>query len=90
MLLDYGITQPNFTVYCDNTSAINISRNPVQHSLTKHIDICYHFIRSLVENNICCLHHVSITHQHANLLTKALSSDRFEELRCMLGICCFI
>ena len=32
MLEDYGISQEGLTVFCDNTSAINISKNPVQHS----------------------------------------------------------
>jgi hypothetical protein len=37
-------------IHCDNTSAINISKNPVQHSRTKHIDIWHHFICDLVES----------------------------------------
>ncbi|GJU74097.1 retrovirus-related pol polyprotein from transposon TNT 1-94 [Tanacetum coccineum] len=32
-------------IFCDNTSAIAISNNPVLHSRTKHIDIRYNFIR---------------------------------------------
>jgi hypothetical protein len=32
-------------IYCDNTSAISISKNPVMHSKTKHIPIKYHFLR---------------------------------------------
>ena len=49
MLKDYGIEQDCMTVFCDNTSAINISMSPVQHSRTKHIDIRHHFIRDLVD-----------------------------------------
>ncbi|PRQ39089.1 putative RNA-directed DNA polymerase [Rosa chinensis] len=49
MLRDYGIPQGKLTIFCDNSSAINISKNPVQHSQTKHIDMRYHFIRDLVE-----------------------------------------
>lgn len=30
MLQDYGLPQGTMTVFCDNTSAINISKNPVQ------------------------------------------------------------
>ncbi|XP_065615643.1 secreted RxLR effector protein 161-like [Quercus suber] len=32
LLLDYGNREEHFIIYCDNTSAINISKNPVQHS----------------------------------------------------------
>ena len=39
LLLDYGIRQEHLTIYCDNTSTINISKNHVQHSRTKHIEI---------------------------------------------------
>ena len=49
LLVDYGFAQGKMIVYCDNTSAINISKNPVQHSRTKYIDIRHHFIRDLVE-----------------------------------------
>ena len=47
LLVDYGIRQEHLIIYCDNTSAINISKNPIQHSRTKHIEIRHHFIRSL-------------------------------------------
>ena len=32
-------------INCDNTSAINISKNPIMHSKTKHIPIKNHFLR---------------------------------------------
>ena len=52
VLTDYGISQDTMVVYCDNSSASDISKNPVQHSKTKHIEIRYHFIRDLVERKI--------------------------------------
>jgi hypothetical protein len=37
----------------DNTSAINISKNPMMHSKTKHIPIKFHFLQEqVIENNI--------------------------------------
>ena len=39
LLHDYGITQDTMCVFCDNTSAINLSKNPFQHSKSKHIEI---------------------------------------------------
>ena len=44
---DYGICQEHLTIYCDNTSAVNISKNQVQHSQTNHIEIQHYFIREL-------------------------------------------
>ena len=45
LLSDYGISQDTMVVYCDNSSAIDISKNPIQHSKTKHIEIRYHLLR---------------------------------------------
>ena len=38
-------------IHSDNTSAINISKNPVMHSKTKHIPIKYHFLRESVSKS---------------------------------------
>lgn len=74
-------------MYCDNMSAINIAKNPVQHSRTKHIDIRHHYIRELVESQQLKIDHVSTEHQLADIFTKALDNSRFEMLRTALGIC---
>ena len=55
LLHDYGICQKHFTIYCDNTNAINISKSLIQHSRTKHIKIRHHFIRELVEDGTLTL-----------------------------------
>ena len=39
LLHDYRITRGIMCVFCDNTSAINLSKNPVQYSKSKHIEI---------------------------------------------------
>ena len=43
------ITKP-MILYCDNTSAINISKNPMMHTNTKHIAIKYNYLRELVHD----------------------------------------
>ena len=87
MLVDYGIAQDTLVVYCDNTSVINISKNPVQYSRTKHIDILHHFIRELVENKTVVIEHVATENQLADIFTKTLDSSRFDSLRKSLVIC---
>ena len=37
-------------IYCDSPSAINISKNLVMHTKTKHIAIKYHYLRELFED----------------------------------------
>ena len=86
MVSDYGLCQNTLTIFCDNTSAICISKNPVQHNRTKHIDIRYHFIRELVENGTVVLEYVDTQNQKADIFTKALDTTTFEKLRKDLGI----
>ena len=87
ILANYGIVLESFTVFCDNTNTINISKNSVQHSRTKHIDIYHHFIRELVDSNILTLEFVEIGNQLADIFTKALDFVRFEFLRKSLRVC---
>jgi hypothetical protein len=35
-------------ILSDNTGSINISKNPVMHSKTKHVPIKFHFLREQV------------------------------------------
>ncbi|GJT52826.1 hypothetical protein Tco_0978983, partial [Tanacetum coccineum] len=47
-LIDYGIKLDNIPIMCDNKGAIDLSKNPIQHSQTKHIEIRHHFLRDNV------------------------------------------
>ena len=87
MLKDYCIVHDTLVVYYDNTSAINISKNHVQHFRTKYIDIHHHFIREPVENRTVVMEHVATKNKLANIFTKAFDSSKFEFLRKSLGIC---
>ena len=57
-LYDYGILLDHIPIRCDNTSAINLSKNPVQHSRTKHKEIRHHFLRDHVQKGDCVLEFV--------------------------------
>ncbi|GJV85163.1 hypothetical protein Tco_1525061 [Tanacetum coccineum] len=47
-LIDYGIRLDDVPIMYDNKGAINLSKNSVQHSRTKHIKIRHHFLRDNV------------------------------------------
>ena len=36
--------------FCDSSSAIKLSKNPVMHGRTKHIDVRFHFLRELTKD----------------------------------------
>nr|GEV95943.1 retrovirus-related Pol polyprotein from transposon TNT 1-94 [Tanacetum cinerariifolium] len=85
-LTDYGFYFNKIPIYCDSKSAIAISCNPVQHSRTKHIAVCYHFIKEHMEKGTIKLYFVKTDYQLADLFTKALPADRFNYLVRRLGM----
>nr|GEW12898.1 copia protein [Tanacetum cinerariifolium] len=81
-LTDYGFHFDEIPIYCDSKS----SCNSVQHSRTKHIAVCYHFIKEHVEKGTIELYFVKTNYQLADIFTKALSADRFNYLVRCLGM----
>jgi hypothetical protein len=71
---------------CDNESAIKIAYNPMQHSITKHIEIRNHFIRDYVARGDIELAYVCTKDQLADIFTKPLDEARFGYLRNKLNI----
>jgi hypothetical protein len=73
-------------IYCDNTSAINISKNPVMHSNNKHIPIKYHFLQEQVAEKNIGVEYVGTKEQVADIFTKSLPREAFEYLCQRLGV----
>eukprot|EP00253_Pinus_taeda_P032652 PITA_32652 len=86
-LQDMQITcTPPISIFCDNTSAISISKNLVMHSRTKYIPIKYHFLREQVLEQKVKLEYVPSKEKVADILTKPLPRETFEYLRQNLGV----
>jgi len=65
-------------IYTDSQSAIALSKNPLYHARTKHIDIMYHFIRyHIVENNIDLLY-IPTNKMIADGFTKILIGSKWQ------------
>ncbi|KAK9682830.1 hypothetical protein RND81_10G099400 [Saponaria officinalis] len=85
-LEDYGVSFSCIPIFCDNTSAIIISKNLAQHSRTKHIEIRHHFLRDNVEKGIIRLEFCKTKNQWADILTEPLARESFEMLRLEIGL----
>nr|GEV80361.1 retrovirus-related Pol polyprotein from transposon TNT 1-94 [Tanacetum cinerariifolium] len=85
-LTNYDIIYEKVPIFCDNTSAIAISNNPVLHSRTKHIDTRYHLIRNHILKGDIELHFIPTQYQLADIFTKPLDKPTFKRLIIKLGM----
>ena len=62
-----GKGMPCFPVFEDNRGALQLSKNPVSNSNSKHIDVRHHFLRELVGQGEIIVNHVPSEYQHADV-----------------------
>lgn len=87
LLRDLGVDCEQGTVlHVDNQSAIRLTKNPVMHQRTKHIDVRHHFIREKIESKEISVVFVPTDTQKADLFTKAMPRARFWKLIEMLNL----
>ena len=70
----------------DNNAALKLTRNPELHDRTKHIELKYHFLREMTLSGRIDTQRVSSKDNLADLLTKPLPRDAFENLTKELGM----
>jgi len=73
LLDELGFPQGTVKLYEDNEACIKLSKNPQDHSRTKHIPKCYHIIRQHVKDKSLELVYIPTREQFADILTKSLS-----------------
>jgi len=54
-LEDYNIYLNHIPLKCDNTSTINLTKNPIMRSRIKHIEIRHHFLRDHISKGNCVI-----------------------------------
>ena len=69
------------TIKEDNQACISFTKNPGEHSRTKHIDVRSCFVRQWVEHGELTLEPIDTKDQLADVFTKALDTRQFQFLR---------
>ena len=70
----------------DNTSAISILKNPMQHYRTKPIETRHHFLRDHAQKGDITLDFVRTEDQLTDIFTKLLNENKFVNIRRQLGV----
>lgn len=78
ILSEFGIVQDKVTVFCDNQSAIHLSKHQGYHERTKHIDVKLYFVRDLTEKGSIVVSKIATAVNPADAFTKALQAPKFE------------
>jgi hypothetical protein len=74
------------SVYADNTSAIALAQNQVQHARTRHIDFQYHYTREKVSDGTVIIDYIPTQDMIADGLTKPLGPTKFTRFKQQLGM----
>ena len=76
LLSDLFSAEPT-VIHCDNQSCIKLTKNPVFHDKSKHIEMRYHYVWDMVQKNIPSIQYVLTTEHTTYILTKPLSLTKF-------------
>jgi len=86
LLTELGFIQEKSVLHSDSQSAIHLAKNSAFHSRTKHIDIRYHFIRSLLEDEVLTLKKIIGSKNPADMLTKVVTIDKLKLCSTSVGL----
>jgi hypothetical protein len=78
--------QEEAVVFCDSQSAMDLSKNATYHSRTKHIDVRFHWLRDVIENQQMKLKKIHTDKNPSDMLTKIVSTDKLEICRRLVGM----
>ena len=86
LLKELGVGQKQLEVYSDSQSAIHLAKNQVFHARTKHIDVRYHFVREILEEEEIVIRKVPTLENPADMLTKVVTRAKFEHCLDLVNI----
>ena len=74
------------TIFCDNKSTIDFSKNLKFSRALKHIDVKFHFIKQYIDLQLINLQHMSTKIMPADILTKGIGKIKLSEFLLKMGL----
>lgn len=87
--LKFKVSKP-VRLMIDNTSTISLAKNSVLHGKSKHINTKFHFLCNQVQNGVFEVVRISTQEQLEDVLTKAIKTVHFINLRDEIGVIDFL
>ena len=75
---DFDCPQQGLALYCDSKSAIDLAKNAVFLSETKHIEVWYHFIGSKLDKGKLWVLKINTKENPSDALTKVVPREKFK------------
>ena len=73
-------------LFCDSQSAIHLAKNHVFHARIKHIQLKYHFIRGLLEDDALLFEKIRRAENQADMLTKMVTKEKLKLCKISVGL----
>ena len=73
-------------MFTDSQSVIHLSKNLALHSKTKHIQLQYHFIWSILEDGQLKLEKIHTNDNPADMLTKVVTREKLNSSSASVGL----
>lgn len=86
LLDDLGVVRNQLDVHCDSMSVIHLAKNQVHHARTKHINVCYRFIRDILAENQILLVKIDTKENPTDMLTKVVPSVKFKHCLDLINV----
>lgn len=79
-LCDLGIERDHVDLWYDSQSVTHLAKNQVHHARTKHIDVRYHYVRDVIEDDDVSQLKVNKNENPADTLTKVVTGSKFHPM----------
>ncbi|XP_031285016.1 secreted RxLR effector protein 161-like [Pistacia vera] len=86
MLSKANLFDGKVTIYSNSQSVILLSKNPIYHERTKHVDVRFHFVRDLVTQRVVELKKVTTEENPADMGTKVITLAKFKHCLKLLSV----